>query len=719
MRKIFKVFKRDIKNIIKNPAAIIIVIGLSLIPSLYAWVNIKACWNPYVNTGEIPVAVVNNDNGTNFNGTNVNVGNQIIEQLKNNKDIGWRFVSDWQGNYGLNEGDYYALIEIPSNFSSNLTSLATKDPIKPNIIYKANEKVNAIATKITDVAEEKLTDEIKSNFIDTVNKEAFNYLNKFGENVKKNESNILELKNTIDDAQNSLTKIQNYLDKSTKSVNEVSSYLNSVKGDLPSVTNQINDLQGMVYGNKDLVSNTQVGIQNISNGVKNDLLQMQMVTDKYNGLLNKLNEINSSNVDVKSIDKNIDDMQSALDKLNTIINNSKKTLETINSKYPSNAIQTQIDKIDTMQSFISKDKEQLKSLKALIDSGKIDESTNNAIKNLTDLNSSFSNNLSSASNNFYNNTLPNLNNIGNTLSKSSDTANSLLESSKAIVPQLNALASFGIASGDLANSQMNTVKTRLDDFKNKVSKIQSETNNITSDSLNEAINTMSKNPDVIASFMSSPIDVKTVDVYDAGIFGVALTPFYTVLGIWVGSLLMLALLTTECEDFEDGEEISVTQKHFGKLLLFLSISVIQTLIVLVGDILILGVHPVNTALFMGMGLLSAFVFTIMIFTLVSLFGNVGKAIAVVIMVFQIAGAGGIYPIQTNPKIFEVLQPLWPFTYAIDGFREGIAGPIWSDTISDIKMLCIFGVIFFVLGIFKKFIYKMTMFMENKFKESGL
>ena len=109
----------------------------------------------------------------------------------------------------------------------------------------------------------------------------------------------------------------------------------------------------------------------------------------------------------------------------------------------------------------------------------------------------------------------------------------------------------------------------------------------------------------------------------------------------------------------------------------------------------------------------------MIFTLVSLFGNVGKAIAVVIMVFQIAGAGGIYPIQTNPKIFEVLQPLWPFTYAIDGFREGIAGPIWSDTISDIKMLCIFGIIFFVLGIFKKFIYKVTMFMEHKFKESGL
>ena len=113
------------------------------------------------------------------------------------------------------------------------------------------------------------------------------------------------------------------------------------------------------------------------------------------------------------------------------------------------------------------------------------------------------------------------------------------------------------------------------------------------------------------------------------------------------------------------------------------------------------------------------VFTLIIFTLISLFGNVGKALAVVIMVFQIAGAGGIYPIQTNPKIFGVLQPLWPFTYAIDGFREAIAGPIWSDTIHDIKMLCLFGLVFLVLGFIKRLVYKGTMFMEHKFKESGL
>ncbi len=719
MKKIFKVFKRDIKNIIKNPAAIIIITGLSFIPSLYAWVNIKACWNPYVNTGQIPVAVVNEDTGTSINGKSINVGNEIVEQLKKNKDIGWKFVGNWQGNYGLNEGDYYALIEIPQNFSSNLATLATKNPQKPDIIYKANEKVNAIATKITDVAKSKLTQEIKSNFIDTVNKEAFKYLNKFGDEIENNKPQILQLKTALDQAQSNLDKISNQLNTSTGNISDVQKYLGEAKNQLPTVTNSINSLQGMVQGSKDLITNTQLSVQNLSNGMKNDILQIQMINDKYNELLNKLKDINSNPVDVIALDKTIDQMQETLDTLNKTIESNKKTLEEINKTSNSDRIQKQIDILSAMQSTISQDKSTLTSLKGLIDSGKITDGADKLLETLNNLSTSFSSNLTSSSNIFYNSTLPALNSIGNNLSQGSTNANNVLEGSKVIIPQLNALANFGIASGDVASSQISNVNSKLTEFKSKLNSVQNETKDITNSSLDEAIKMMEKSPEEIASFMASPIEVKTVEVYDAGIFGVALTPFYTVLGIWVGILLMLALLTTECEDFEDGEKISVMQKHFGKLLLFLTVGIVQTLIVLAGDIGILGIRPENTLLFFEMGLLSCIVFTIMIFTLVSLFGNVGKAIAVVIMVFQIAGAGGIYPIQTNPKIFEVLQPLWPFTYAIDGFREAIAGPIWSNTIHDIKMLCLFGVIFFILGVIKKHIYKVTMFMEHKFKESGL
>ncbi|MDO5038860.1 YhgE/Pip domain-containing protein [Clostridium sp.] len=719
MKKIFKIFKRDLKNIIKNPAAIIIVIGLFFIPSLYAWVNIKACWNPYVNTGALPVAVVNEDTGTKFNGKNINVGNEIVEELKKNKDIGWQFVGDWQGNYGLNEGKYYALIEIPQNFSSDLTSLLSSNPIKPNIIYKANEKANAIATKITQVAENKLTEEIKSNFINTVNEEAFKYLNKFGDNIKNNKPQILELKDTLNQAENNISKISNELSSSVKQINSTKGNLNNLKNDLPAITNSINNLQSMVTGSKELVLNTKYSIQNLGNGLKNDLSQIQMTQNKYNELLNNISTVTKDNLDKEKINKTIKDMNSILDSINTSIDSAKAVLIKLNEQMHNNSIQGQIDKLASLQSVIVQEKEQLSILKSLIDNNKFAEKGQNVINKLIELNNNFSSKTTNASNNLYSNIIPSLSAFADTFAQGGDSANNVLEASKIVVPQLNGLANLGILSGDVASSQIKDANKKVEDFSKKINKLQDETKNITSKNIDSAIELLSKNPETIASFMSSPINVKTVEVYNTGIFGVALTPFYTVLGIWVGILLMAALLTTECDEFEDGEKLSFLQKHFGKMLLFLFIGVVQTLIVITGNIHILGINPENTGLLFAMALLSCIVFTIIIFTLVSLFGNIGKAIAVVIMVFQIAGAGGIYPIQTNPEIFRMLEPLWPFTYAIDGFREAIAGPVWSSTMKDIKMLCIFGIVFLILGIFKKSLNKIRIFMEEKFEEAEL
>ena len=120
---IFLIFAHDVKTIFKNFATTCIILGLAFLPSLYAWINIYASWDPYANTGNLPVAIVSNDQGAVYNGKVVNVGTEIVKELKKNKSIGWVFVDEWQANYGLNEGKYYALIEIPNNFSSRLLTL--------------------------------------------------------------------------------------------------------------------------------------------------------------------------------------------------------------------------------------------------------------------------------------------------------------------------------------------------------------------------------------------------------------------------------------------------------------------------------------------------------------------------------------------------------------------------------------------------------------------
>ncbi|WP_194189713.1 YhgE/Pip domain-containing protein [Clostridium chrysemydis] len=721
MKNIFKIFKRDLRNIKKNRAALAIVIGLFFVPSLYAWVNIKACWDPYVNTYNLPVAVVNNDQGATLEGKNVNIGNEIVEELKDNKDIGWKFVSDWEGNYGLNEGNYYALIEIPSNFSSNLVTLASANPKKPEIIYKANQKANAIATKITDVAQTKFTEEVKTNFVKTVNEEAFKYLNQLGAKIESNKPKVLELKEAMNEASENMTKVQNQIEKSSKNSKEFSDYLKSVQNDLPTVTDGINSLQSILDSNKTLITNTRMTVNDMSSNMKNDLMQIQMISDKCNDEIRKLKEDLNNNITINGaeISKNIKSVISSLNNMNKVIDNNLKILNDLNSKYPNLGFGSGITALQSMKEGINREIDALNKLDSAVSGGDKNAITS-ALDNLSKINDELNTKISTGASTFYNVVLPGINNISSVLEHGNDSANTALDSLRIVVPQLNALTSFGISSGSVATTQIDRIGDKVSEFKEKLDKVQKETKDINNKTLDDLIDIMKKNPDTMASFMSSPINVKEEKIYNADVFGVALTPFYTVLGIWVGALLMTSMLSTEVKDFNDGKkEPSVTERHFGRLLLFICISFIQTFIATLGDIVVLGVKPESVGLMFGFAFLSSLTFMIMIYTLASLFGNVGKAIAVVIMVFQIAGSGGIYPIQTNPAIFGILQPLWPFTYAIDGFREAIAGPIWSTVYSDIKMLFMFIAIFLLLGFLKRLFHKGNEFMEHKFKEAQI
>ena len=171
---VFLVFHHDVKLVFKNISTIIIAAGLAFLPSLYAWINIYACWDPYANTGNLPVAIVSKDQGAVYNGKVMNAGDEILAELKKNKSIGWDFVDEWQANYGLNQGKYYAMIEVPDNFSARLLTLTSSTPQKPVITYRTNQKLNSIATKITDAAKTKLVENIKSNFVKTVTSEVIN-----------------------------------------------------------------------------------------------------------------------------------------------------------------------------------------------------------------------------------------------------------------------------------------------------------------------------------------------------------------------------------------------------------------------------------------------------------------------------------------------------------------------------------------------------------------
>ena len=256
MKKAFKIFLRDIKRVGKNALAMIIAVGISVIPAMYAWFNIAANWDPYGSTNGISVAVANCDNGYNLTDTmSITIGDQIVENLKANNQIGWKFVSKDDALNGTESGKYYASVIIPEDFSKNIISFLSDDIQTPKIEYYVNEKKNAIAPKITDKCVETIQSQVNETFIDTVAKTVANILN---EATNDGKNPIETLKNSLGNASNDLAIMKSgiiSLEQTTESLSSLSknvqTLLPQASGLASETSSAVTDLQTVILYTKD------------------------------------------------------------------------------------------------------------------------------------------------------------------------------------------------------------------------------------------------------------------------------------------------------------------------------------------------------------------------------------------------------------------------------------------------------------------------------------
>lgn len=211
LKNTWTLFRLDWRRIFKNPIAIFLMAALVIIPSLYAWFNIKALWDPYSNTGELPIAVYSADVGANFQDKDVEIGKEVIKNLHENKQLGWRFVdSKKQVVDGVRSGKYYAGIYLPKEFSKDLLSFTSGDIKKPKIEYYLNQKINAIAPKITDKGAGSIQQEISQEFIKTASSTLLKVFNEIGYDIDANLVSINKVKNLILTTNDNLDEIDKY-----------------------------------------------------------------------------------------------------------------------------------------------------------------------------------------------------------------------------------------------------------------------------------------------------------------------------------------------------------------------------------------------------------------------------------------------------------------------------------------------------------------------------
>ncbi|TXR68215.1 YhgE/Pip domain-containing protein [Bacillus sp. AR18-7] len=972
MKKIWYIYKADLQDIAKNGAALSIILGLLILPSLYAWFNIKASWDPYKSTKEIPIAVSNQDEGSNLRGKDINIGADIVDFLKKNKNLGWKFVDEKQAIHGVEYGDYYASIIIPKDFSRKIITIVNENPQKPELNYFVNEKLNAIVPRITVKGATNITEEVSKKFVKAASNEIFKVFNNLGIDLETNLPSIEKVKNLIFKLEAQFPEIYLLLDKALDDATRAEDIVKVAQKELPVVESVINDGQDILKSLDSFFVRNDETLKRAPGTIKNNLIVMQQgldgaaaITDflknpsfdsnlilpdpskfpvlpnitipqipeipQVNGQLYKdiaknidqtvnnvfssirvgttyaqevINGLQNGNLDPEKakqdLNKVSENLQGRADSVSYLIDIFTKFKESAPTDSGKDFFQKRIDKLTNIKSAIEnvnggikditniigtgqgakqdvrdavnkkldavnnlvnqaesdynttfvagfekavstaeqiKDKaenaqqirgdlnQEINKANEILDNGRetYEQAVNNYGRLKTelenareDLSSKGVNGLNStkvalndlngqfkAGLNLVNNMIPVMENANKVLAevnrdksmnnmisklnkvkdgfqkginltdKGIDAINKGQKPAVDVIESINAVSKKGSGQiGDIlakydseivsnfnaviartkemskntsgilndANKKLLDVKKLLEDSskglvegkkkiedikvkmpttEKKIKKLANRIRNFESEKDVKTIIRLLKNDvEKQSDYFAKPVNLKENKLFAIPNYGSAMSPFFTILALWVGALSMSSLLTVELH----GERVSYKSHdvYFGRLLTFLTIGFLQAFIVSMGDLFLLGTYVVDKFWFVIFTLFIGEVFVCIVYSFVSIFGTIGKALSIILLVLQVAGSGGTFPIQMTPKFFQVIYPFLPFTYAISLARETVGGILWDVVIKDLLTLIIFVIIMFVIALLlKKPINKLSEKSVNNIKRSRI
>lgn len=719
MKKSFQIFKRDIGRLSKNIVALIVVIGVCIIPSLYAWFNIAANKDPYGNTANIKIAVANNDVGTeNDMLGNLDVGGQIVDTLKENDSLGWVFVSEDKAISGVKSGEYYAAIVIPDNFSESMVSFLSGKIEQPEFDYYLNEKKNAIAPKITDTGANTIQQQVNTEFVSAAAGTVADILN----------GSVSGIGTKLDDVQN---------DISTK-ISTVSDNLKEYEKALDSFNKTVDSSNKLIEKSKKSMaivkSDANSGVNSIKNGTDSLTLVRNDIADFANDLgagiskaQNSLAKVNTkSGINLGKISSKTESIhgqfQEMITSVESIIDKNSEmltTLKEINKKYPSDSLTNLINELDSQN---SKYKTILQKLGTGSDS--INDATTTSVKAVESISKIIEKNtkdIHSSKVTVENGIMTGLNTSLDTFSNIQGTLSGILKGVGPATDNVVTLMDQLENSLDSAKKALSSTGSSIKKVQERLDKANVDISVVKTSKIYEKLKDMTNlDSDKVASFMSSPVKLKTETFYSVENYGTAMTPFYTNLAIWVGGIVLIAIFKMEVDKSKKIKNFTPTQAYFGRWMLFILVGFVQALIICLGDIFILKIKCQHPVLFVVAGLVAAFVYVNLIYALSLTFKHIGKAVSVILVILQIPGSAGTYPIEMTPGFFQAIHPLLPFTYGINAMREAIAGTYGHYYVKNLVILLIYVPIALFIGlVLRRLLLNLNSLFDKKLEQTGL
>lgn len=836
MRNVFTIFKNDFRALTRHFFAFLIILAILFLPALYAWFNIYAFWDPYGKTGDVRIAVVCNDRDyMDEDGKIINIGNQLVEELKQDEKIGFVFLDDADKAVDdLYAGKYYAAVIIEPDFTYNMYNFLKEDMFSPTINFYQNEKTNAIAVKVVEAAGDKVKQSVNKAYIQAIVETLFGKFNTFSEGVQgdntinmlrntlaKIDKNLAQYDDTIDQfvaANNSLVGTLNnsnstidytihLLGNERINISKQVSYIESTKNDFALINEEVNNL---LTGLQDSVQNAIYKLDRLYNGgedpdtVKETLKELER---QYQELIDYLTHSGISGPEAEdalsALNRIRDKITQLREQLGMNAQNDANAADQLKADYNevtvpmvytavtgydyddlANAQKTE-QSMDTMMTFMADDAEQrIVNIQNNVEIAKTTTDDNTREKALTaakndsvivsqelsalgtamdaveDAAGATDKKASTAAAQAAGNTKDAGEIFDDILNGNRDIdlieylqvisdllGNARVALTEIVYPSITTLlTNLQDSLGDLSsvlldlsdvmgkvppivselsntfgavNNALVQVKDLISSYRTRIADALGVLNGDTEDTrLQQVLDFMDVDPQSIAEFLASPVTIRAESVYPVESYGAAMAPFYSMLAIWVGCIILNAILKVDTPI----ELIGATsrQKFFGRYLIFALLSLIQTMVIMGGDLLIFGMDCAHSGLFLLSGVVTSLTCSMLAYSMAIAFGNIGKALFVVFLIIQIAGSGGSYPIELLPDFFQQVYLFFPFPYAINAMREAIAGLYQNNyLIYLLQLLLFFGVGLFVGLVLKRPLDGINRYMNDQLEKSEM
>lgn len=735
MRNIIAIFKRDLSRIRGSVVALIVAVGLVIVPTLYAWFNIAGSWDPYGNTGNLKVAVANSDNGymSDLIPVRVNIGDTVVSALRENDQLDWRFVSESDAVEGVRSGEYYAAVVIPENFSSRMMTVFSSDAEHAEIVYYENQKANAIAPRVTDKAASTVRQQIDETFAKTISDVGLattSSLLEFmdGDQIAAYAGNLSGTLagaiTTLRDASGSVDEFAGLLQSSTGLLDSTSDLLASAGAANEDAEALVGDAKTGLSGMHDALDAAVAAIKQSLKDSAGDYDAAAKAIDEAFGAADAhvsltVTQLRDASADVA---KRASDMRDVQDNILAV----ERDVE--GSNLPEKLKAELVQKIDIVANTVGNVANQqellakhLSDAAASLETGAADARAKaQAVKDgIAEAKGSIGGVKDS-----YNATLKQqISDLSDAVADVARRGSDMADDLGATVTDLSHAASA--LSDDLAGAHevlagaSADLVSAADDLQRLKEGLDTA---VTSGDLDRVRELIGSDPAALADALAAPVALDRQAVYHIKNYGSAMAPFYTTLSIWVAGIVLAAMLKANVDE-ADVKALGNPRLHelyLGRYAFFALLAFAQATLVCAGDLLFFGIQCEHPFQFMLVGWLAGFVFSNMIYTLTVSFGDIGKAIAVVLLVMQVAGSGGTFPIEMTADFFQAVYPFLPFTHAINAMHAAMAGAYGMEFWIELGTLSLYLIPSLALGlVFRRPVIRANRWIIEKLEETKL